>query len=290
MFELNHTNDEIIVKNPKSALIMGWVLIVLCSAITAVFVYFKEIEFVVLFGLCALSSICILVDYHMYYIKVDSNIITKRNFFGKIKEYDANRITKVTHVANVIAIDFDDGDILKLDIMHENWEALYQYALEYEKANRKNTAAKDNQLSRCTVKEPKWQIIAGVLVLLLGVTLLVITENAEDLLTAICNVLIGLLLILSYVNTEITLDEDTIMHKNLFGIKRYLKLSDLTGCTIWDRTCRASFLYQYDERGISKVCKNELVFSTDSENAKELGNYLERCSINIIRNTIESEI
>lgn len=290
MFELNHTNDEIIVKNPKSALTMGWLFVILFSAITAVLAYFGEIEFTIIFVLCALSGIVILIDYRMFYIKVDSNIITKRNFFGKIKEYDANRITKVTHIANVIAIDFDDGDMLQLDIMNDNWEALYQYALEYEKANRKDITTKDNPLSKCTVKEPKWEIIAGVFILLLGVTLLFITENAEDLLTAICNVLIGLFLMLSYVNTEITLDKDTIMHKNLLGIKRYLKLSDLTGCTIWDRTCRASFLYQYDERGISKVCKKELVFSMDSENAKELGNYLERSSINIIRNTIETEI
>ncbi len=283
--DYHNYSEQFTIKPSKNARILGWILTIVCIPL-GIFLIDIDIAFAIIAFLCAIGGVLCLIEYHLCYIKVDSAIITKRNFFGKVTEFDAKTITKVKQIGNILNITFEDGRMLDIDIFTEGWKELYEYALSYENKNYIADDFDKTQLDNITIKSPARHIIFGMILLLIGFFGFVLYDgyDGELILGFLTSFVLGILFILDFINIEIRLEGDTLIHKNIVGIRRYLKIPEMTSCSIWDKRCDVSFLYQYDEKGNSKVCKKKLFINMNTKEANALAEYLEEYDRHLSKN------
>ncbi len=129
-----------------------------------------------------------------------------------------------------------------------------------------------------TVKASVFHIIialAAIMIAVLGF-LLRKADNVESKLNYIVLLCTGFLVILEYINFELRLDGDEIYHKNLFGVERWLKLSDITTCYMnkRKRIYTIEFSHQCDKVGNYKECNRKLHLRTDTKEAKIVAEYI----------------
>ncbi len=146
-----------------------------------------------------------------------------------------------------------------------------------EDANFENMLDKNGNIS-ITVKASAFHIIIGLISILIGVLgfLLHKTDDISTRFSYIVFLCSGFLLLVEYINFELRLDGDEIYHKNLFGVERWLKLSDITTYYVTNRKriYTIEFSQQCDKAGNYKECNRKLFLYTDTKEGKMVAQYI----------------
>ncbi len=280
-----------VVRLPKYVAIIGWVLFILFAPVTAFTLYFDLIGPFVICFFCVpcFVGILILFKYYMSYTKIESDKIIKRNFLGNAIEYDskdivrlhdddANNVINKKKVGKSIAIEFKNGELLRISKRSKHWDKLNTYAIFciMNNTNQRNLYI-ENQETSITAKSPFKVCIIGLILLLTGVFL--ISRGIDSIIkmfVLIILTILSLLLILNFVNYKSKLENEILYYKSFIGIKRKYKLSDILSCTYFfeGNIFIVEFTCYYDKKDNKCTRSKFVAIPLDSKNGRLLANYI----------------
>lgn len=279
-------NQEISItaKSPFMVCIVGLVLM-----LTGIFLISHGIDSIIKSAalvIVTILGIFLILNFVNYKAKLENDNLYYKSFIGIKRKYKLSDIMSCTYFfeGNIFIIEFtcyyDKNDnictqrkFITIPLDSKNGRFLANHI--HNNLDLENMFDKNGNIS-ITVKPSVYHIIIGLVSILIGISgfLLHKGDNIESKLNYILFLCTGFLVILEYINFELRLEDDEIYHKNLFGIERWLKLSDMTSCWEHKRIYTLEFNYQYDKSGNRKVSNRKLFLSTDTKEAKKATEYI----------------